>query len=158
VYRPTPLPPTTPPTPNGVFFHTFTTQGVRSFDGNGNGTMKGRSVDIFPSGSNADPRIGASDVFFKFTYSVDSDGGLTTQLVPGSYVGTTVDINGNPTAETWTIDKLSLFGLIGQNNSTLTLTSVLPEVQTQTFLTGPRAGQVRYRICNRSRTLIWMGN
>ena len=69
-----------------------------------------------------------------------------------------MDINGNPTAETWTIDKLSLFGLIGRDSSTLTLTSVLPEIETQTFLTGPQAGQVRYRICNRSRTLIWMGN
>jgi hypothetical protein len=140
-----------------VFFSTFSTQGVRNFDGDGNGTMKGRSVDILPRPS-ADPRVGASDVEFKFTYSVDSDGGLTTQLVPLSYKGTTVDINGNPTVETWTIDKLSLFGMVGLNNSTITLTSVLPEVQTQTFLTGPRTGQVRYRICNRSRTLIWMGN
>jgi hypothetical protein len=37
---------------------------------------------------------------FNFTYSVDSDGGVTTQLVPETFKGTTVDINGNPTAET----------------------------------------------------------
>lgn len=153
LYLPVPL--TT--SPNGVFFSTYSIQGVRTFDGRGNGTMKGRSVDIIPPPS-LNPRVGMDNVFFKFTYSVDSAGGVTTQLVPGSFVATILDLNGNPTSETWTLDRFSLTGLIGNNNSVLTLDSVSPQIETQTYLTGPQAGQSRQRICIRSRTLIRMGN
>jgi hypothetical protein len=144
--------------PNGVFLSTYSIEGVRTFDGHGNGTMKGRTVDIVPVPS-LNPRVGLSDVSFKFTYSVDSAGQLTTQLVPGSLTSTTLDLNGNPTSETFTLDKLSLTGLIGNNNSVLTLATAVPEIETQTFFSnGNPTGQIRQRICIRSRTLTWMGN
>jgi hypothetical protein len=113
-------------------------------------------VDITPRPS-LNPNVGATDIEFAFTYTIDDNEGFESQLVPGSFKGWTVDINGNRTTETFTIDRQRLVGLIGQNRSSLTLATPLHEIETQTFLTGPRAGQSRQRICTRSRTLIWMG-
>jgi hypothetical protein len=140
-----------------VFFNLFNIQGIRTFDGNGNGTAKGRSVRITPPPSLL-PSVGADDIEFAFTYTIDNSGGFESQLVPGSFTGWTVDDTGNRTTETYTIDRLHLVGLIGQNSFSLTAATPLHEIETQTFLTGPRAGQTQQRICTRTRTLIWMGN
>jgi hypothetical protein len=143
--------------PNGVFSNSFDVVGVRTFDGQGNGTAKIRSVEVV--NVSATPRSGSDDVTFKFTYTIDPAGGVTTQMVPGSYMATTLNLDGNPSATTWTLDRLSLTGLVGNNNSVLALATTLPEIESQTFLPGgPQAGQIQQRICVRSRTLIWMGN
>ena len=73
VYQPSPL----PTVPDGVFFNLFNVQGIRTFDGNGNGTVKARSVNITPRPS-LNPNIGTQDVEFAFTYTIDASGGFET--------------------------------------------------------------------------------
>jgi hypothetical protein len=150
-----------PGTPNGVFSNTFNIQGVRTFDGNGHGTVDATSVEV--SNVTQSPRVSASSVHFEFTYTVDGAGGLTTQLAHDAsgnsiFKATDLNLDGSPSGSTWTIDQFSLVGMIGNNNSVITLANALPEIETQTFLTGPQAGTSRQRICSRSRTLVWLGN
>ena len=100
----------------------------------------------------------------QFTYTVDENGGFTVSLVPGTFLSTSV----SPVAgQIVSNDTLALAGLIGKNNSSLTIASVDPIVEKQTAVnfafvpasvTGGAAIVDRYRICARSRTLIWMGN
>ena len=148
-------PPTNPPTPNGVFSHTFSVQGVRTFDGHGHGHLSGTSVEV--TNVSATPRASASRFEADFIYSIDDAGLLTTQLGPNGLTGTDLNLDGSDSPSTWKIDQFSLVGLIGNNNSTIMLSTVLPEIETQTFLTGPQAGNSRQRVCARSRVLMWLG-
>jgi len=140
--------------------NSFSVEGVRTFKGDGTGTIKGRSVSITPPPVGSPPVTPISgssgDFSAQFTYVVDGSGGFTTEIVPGTFLGQ--NVAGPGAGATWTLDRLSLHGLISQDKQTLTLASVAPVMETQTFLTGPIAGQTRYRICHRSRVLIWMGN
>jgi hypothetical protein len=72
--------------------------------------------------------------------------------VPGSFLGHF--LNGPRAGQTFTIDQNNLEGLISNDKKTLVLATVEPTVEKQQFSNG----DVRYRICHRSRTLIWMGN
>ena len=82
---------------------------------------------------------------------------LRTQLVPGRFKTVELNLDGSETDSTWTTDKLTLVGMIGNNGSVITLATELPEIETQTYLTGPQAGQVQQRICSRTHTLMWLG-
>jgi hypothetical protein len=158
-------PPTiTPPDPGDLANHTrlfvvppstgnfsmFNGQGLMTFDGNGHGHHEGTSVAIFPAGS-------VSSSSFDFTYKIDSYGLLRTQLVPGSFKTIELNLDGSESDSTWTTDKLTLVGMIGNNGSVITLATELPEIETQTYLTGPQAGRVQQRVCSRTRTLTWLG-
>ncbi len=145
-----------PNTPNGVFSNTFSVQGVRTFDGHGHGHVSGTSVEI--TNVTAQPRAGASRFEADFTYTIDDAGLLTVQLGPNGLQGTDLNLDGSDSPSTWTVDHFTLAGLIGNNNSTITLSTVTPEIETQTFIHGPQTGTSRQRICTRSRTLMWLGN
>ena len=148
----------------------FSVIGVRTFNGDGTGTIKGRSVNIDPpprsiSGApcsvpGACPLGGISassaDFTAKFTYTVDGDGGFTTLLVPGTFQGTV--LTGPGAGSTFTIDQFSLTGLMSINNETLTLATDVPTQETQTITPPSDPPFVRYRICHRSRVLTRMGN
>jgi hypothetical protein len=136
----------------GVFATSFGIEGVRTFNGDGTGTAKVSSVSITPTPNVTFVGAGSEDATFSFTYTLDEDGGFTTQLVPGSFAGT--NTSGPRTGQTVTQDKLSLTGLMSNNRQALTLATVTPDVEKQTFSNG----DTRYRICHRSRTLILMGN
>ena len=160
----TPPPTITPPDPGNLANHTrlfavppstgnfsmFNGQGLVTFDGNGHGHHEGTSVTIFPTGS-------VSNSSFDFTYTIDRFGLLRTQLVPGRFKTVELNLDGSETDSTWTTDKLTLVGMIGNNGSVITLATELPEIETQTYLTGPQAGQVQQRICSRTHTLMWLG-
>ena len=142
-------------TPNGVFSNTFSVQGVRTFDGHNHGHLSGTSVEI--TNVSASPRASASRFESDFTYTIDDAGLLTVQLSPNSFKATDLNLDGSDSPSTWTIDHFALVGLIGNDNSTITLSTVTPEIETQTFTGGPQAGTSRQRVCARSRTLIWLG-
>jgi hypothetical protein len=136
----------------GVFALTNSVQGVRTFNGNGTGTGAGGNVSL-----NVPPNSGSiaasSDEFsFSFTYTVDGDGGFTTETVPGTFVSNI--LTGLRAGQTLTVDHIKLEGLISNDKKTLLLATGEPNVERQEFSNG----DVRYRICHRSRTLIWMGN
>jgi hypothetical protein len=149
--------PTTLPTPNGVFSNTFSVSGVRTFDGQGHGVADGQSVEV--TTVSATPRASVSKFHFEFDYTIDDAGQLTTQLTPGTFTATDLMLDGvTESTSKWTIDQFSLIGLIGNNNSVITLATAKPEIETQKFTAGPQAGNQRQRVCVRSRTLIWLGN
>ena len=138
------------PPPSDTSFSIFNGQGIVTFDGNGHGHHEGTSVTVFPNGS-------VSTTRFDFTYTIDEHGVLHTRLTPGSFTATGLNLDGSVSGTTWTTDKLTLAGLIGNNAFVITLATELPEIETQTFLTGPQKGQSSQRICTRSRTLMWRG-
>jgi hypothetical protein len=143
-----PNPPGSPT--NGYFSSTFSIEGVRTFNGDGTGSVKARAVAMILPPFASGPGAASIDVTFSFTYAVDGAGGFTSELVPGTFVGTY--LTGPRTGQTDSIDKLPLSGLIGNDASVLTLASVVPTVEKQTFSNG----DVRYRICHRSRVLVRM--
>jgi hypothetical protein len=138
-------------TPNDdkVNSHSFSVQGIRTFKGDGTGTVQGTAVEITPPPFN--PEASSETFFFKFTYTVAKDGTITTDLVPGSYLGTF--LTGPRTGQTYQIDKFSLSGMASNDNKVLTLATGTTEVETHTFSNG----DVRPEICHRSRVLIWLG-
>ena len=136
----------------GVFTLTNSVEGVRTFNGNGTGTGEGRNVSL-----NVPPNTGflgasADEFSFSFTYTVDGEGGFTATTVPGSFISHI--LTGPRAGQTLTVDQIKLEGLISNDKKTLVIASTEPLVEKQQFSNG----DVRYRICHRSRTLIWMGN
>lgn len=138
-----------PGTPNGVFSDTFSVEGVRTFNGDGTGHVIGRSVEI--RNVTLQPRVTAGRFEGDFTYTIDDSGLLTIQLAPGTFKVTELNLDGSDSTVTWTLDNFTLVGMIGNNNTQITLATPLPQVETQTFLTGLTL--VRQRVCARSRVL-----
>jgi hypothetical protein len=146
-----------------VFHHQFAIEGIRHFNGDGTGSVKASSVGFVPPPTPGapgpfnlpgtfPPSADAHTFSFDFTYTVNGDGSFDTQLVPGSFQGTFTA--GPRTGQTFTIDRISLTGLISNEAKTLTLASVTPEIETVTFSNG----DIHQEICHRSRVLIWMNN
>ena len=144
----------------------FSVVGIRTFNGDGTGTIKGRSVSINPppvTNTNTTPpttplggiSANNSDFTASFTYSIDSAGLLTTQLVPGSFLGTGI---GPSAGSTFTVDNFSLVGMMSVNNETIVLATPQAAEEIQTITPTVGAPFNRYRICHRSRVLIRTGN
>jgi hypothetical protein len=145
-----PNPPGSPA--SGIFSTTFSVEGVRTFNGDGTGTVKGRVVSLVIPPFAAGPGASSADITFQFTYALDGAGGFTTDLVPGTLVANI--LTGSRAGQTFTLDTLPFTGLISNNASVLTLASVVPTVEKQTFSNGDS----RFRICHRSRVLVSMGS
>lgn len=137
-------------------------EGIRTFNGNGTGTVKGRSVGLAvpptpgPTGSGYPtfpPSASSDDFSFSFTYTVNGDGSFTTQMTPGSYVGSVVA--GPRAGQTYTIDMLPpQTGMIGVDGRDLVVANVDAAVETVSYSNG----DVWPRICNRSRVLVRVQN
>jgi hypothetical protein len=136
----------------GVSAHTFVVEGIRKFFGNGSGTVTGKVVSVSPPPNTVFQGATSSDFTFRFTYDVDGDNEFSTELVPGTYFGTFT--SGPRTGQTYSIDTLPFVALIGIDAKSLTLANIAPTIEQQTFSNG----DVRYRICHRSRVLIKMSN
>jgi hypothetical protein len=135
------------PIDGGAFSNSASTEGIYTLDGNGHGTVKSTTVSINPP-----PPANAiqATTSYSITYAVNPDASWKADLVPGSFVSTF--LAGPRTGQTSTLDKLSLVGLIGEGAKVLTLASVEPIVETQTFSNG----DVFPRICHRSQVLVNM--
>ena len=136
---------------DGRFTVSFSVQGVRTFNGDGTGTLHGRAVSL----SHPDTPVvlggaGSSDFQASFTYNVAPDRTVTTEL-SGPLTGT--ELTGARASQTFTIDNFPpLRGLISQDHKSLTLASEEPVVEVITFSGGPNP--VQPRICHRSRILL----
>jgi hypothetical protein len=124
------------------------------FNGDGTGSVRATEVGFVPpppapgfAGVSAE----AATITYSFTYTVNGDGTFTAQLVPGTFVGTF--IQGPRSGQTYTIDNFHLTGLLTNDNKVLTVATSQAEVETQTFSNG----DVRPRVCHRSRILTWIG-
>jgi hypothetical protein len=145
----------------GVIASSYSVQGIRTFNGDGTGT-----INVTTIGVNIPPNTGSqggSSLTFKahFTYQVDADGGVTTYLVSDPATQDSQITSGLRAGETVTHDKLTLYGMIGQDAKSLTLASGIPpvgtpEIERRDFTGGPLGANhlIQYRVCDRSRVLI----
>ena len=116
------------PIDGNVFSNSFSAQGVRTFDGHGNGTVEGILVFTVPPPTNNPfpPDAGSDSFSFQFTYTVDKDGMINTQIVPGSFIGTF--LTGPRTGQTYTVDQFTLTGMASKDKKVLTLATPTTEV------------------------------
>lgn len=145
-----------------VFSFSNSFEGIRTFNGDGTGTVKrtviGTAVPPTPGPPGTYPTF-PPDAFtdvasFQFTYTVDDSGGWTSDMVPGSFSGT--NVRGPRTGQTFTFDTLATTtGLIGQDGKTLTAADIDPAGQMVTVETATHSnGDVWPQICHRSSVLI----
>jgi len=166
-----PAPPTTPGTaytnagfngslqpidPGTSFTRTYSVEGIRTFDGHGNGWVKGTVVVVLgrptpgPTGlPSFPPSASSADFKFRFTYVVSGDGSWTATMVPNSYSENIVA--GPRTGQTATVDAIPpVSGMISDDGKTLIAAHLAPVVETHSFSNG----DVWPEICNRSRVFI----
>jgi hypothetical protein len=142
-------PATLSPNP-GAFSTLFlgSAQGVRTFDGEGSGTHRGRNVsinsspNIFPNAFTTSASV--TDIVGTFTYEVAPDGTIS---VEDDTLGSIVS---GPRAGQTTTNHFVLTGRASNNAHSLILAADTPEIETLTFSNG----DVQQRLCQRSRTLI----
>ncbi len=139
-----------------AFSFSDSVEGIRTFNGNGTGTVKGTTVGITvrptpgPGGfPHFPPSASNADFSFKFTYVVHADGSWTATMVPGSYTET---FTAGPRAgQTATVDALPpAAGMVSEDGDTLIAAQAAPTVETVTFSNG----DVHPQICHRSRVYI----
>jgi len=138
-----------------AFSNSNAVEGIRTFLGDGNGTVKATEIGFVPpptpgpTGYPAFPPSAESANFsYSFTYVVNPDGTWTSNMVPGSFSGTFV--SGPRTGQTFTTTIPMLTGLIGVGALNLTAVGLTPTVEIQTFSNG----DVYPRICHRSRVFM----
>jgi hypothetical protein len=140
-----------------AYTRSFAVEGIRKFNGNGTGTVKGTVVGVVgrptpgPGGfPHFPPSAGSSDFSFSFTYTVNSDGSWTSTMVPGSY--TENHLTGPRAGQTSTVDAIPpTTGMVSQDGQTLIAAHVTTAVETHTY---PTTGDVDPQICHRSRVYI----
>jgi len=167
-----------PGSTTAAFSHSNAVEGIRTFNGDGTGTVKGTSVGITirptpgPDGFPHFPPSAGSAVFsYSFHYIVNGDGSWTATMDPGSYheefvTGPRSTQNPlNATNQTATVDAIPpVTGLISQDGKTLILVADkvdTPAQQSSAYGFTPAVEIVTYsngdvypQICHRSRVLI----
>jgi hypothetical protein len=154
--------------PGQSFSSSFAVEGIRTFNGDGTGTVKGTSVGITvrptpgpPPAIPAFPPSAEADTFqYQFTYTVNGDGSWTSDAVPGTFSGAIT--SGPRTGQTFTLTSFpTVSGLSSKNGRTLIAVvdplmsgAFVPTVETITFSNGDSW----QRICHRSRVLIDLSN
>ena len=142
--------------PSASFNRSFSVEGIRTFNGDGTGTVKGTAVGVTnrptpgPNGfPHFPPAASSADFSFSFTYTVNADGSWASQMVTGSYAETFTA--GPRTGQTATVDAIPpVTGMISRDGETLIAAHVTPQVETHTYSNG----DVDPEICHRSRVFI----
>jgi hypothetical protein len=133
--------------PNGASsFFSYTVTGTRTFASNGTGTATGTVVSIGAPPNDAG--ASSANFSFKFTYTIDPSGMISTAYVPNSFAGTV--LTGTRATQTFDNPIPPITGQVGQNPNTIVLTEPGPAIETVTF----SDGAVFNRICTRERVLI----
>ncbi len=147
-------------TPSASYNRSFSVEGIRTFNGDGTGTVKGTAVGITdrptpgPNGfPHFPPSASSADFSFSFIYTVDGNGGWTATMVPGTYTETFT--SGPRTGQTVTVDAIPpVSGMISEDGKTLTAAHLTPVVETHSYSNG----DVDPELCHRSRTFIKLRN
>jgi hypothetical protein len=147
------------PVPNDdkIFSSSYAVIGVRIFNGDGTGTVRGRAVGTTvpptpsPPGLSFKPGAGSDDFSFSVTDVQNPDGSFTSNMVPGSFSGTF--LTGPRAGQTYSIDNIPPFLIIAEHHSgALIAAHLAPAVETVTYSNG----DIWPRICHRSRVLLRM--
>jgi hypothetical protein len=137
-----------PIVPMTSFSNSSDVEGIRTFNGDGTGSVTATEVGFTAPPTPSFPPAGESSNFqFSFTYAFNLDGSFTANLT-GTFSGTF--LTGPRSGQTYTIDVLQLVGYPSKGSATLTLASQTPIVETITYSDGTAIP----RICHRSRVLI----
>jgi hypothetical protein len=140
----------------GAFSRSFSVEGIRTFNGDGTGTVKGTVVGITvkptpgPTGfPHFPPSASAGDFSFSFTYTINADGTWTSAMVPGSYSET---FSAGPRfGQTALVDAIPpVTGMVSRDGKTLIAAHLEPVVEVHSFSNG----DVDPEICHRSRVFI----
>jgi hypothetical protein len=139
-----------------AYSYSFAVEGIRTFNGYGSGTVKGKVIDVVgrptpgPGGfPHFPPSAGSAEFSFNFTYSVNEDGSWTSAMVPGSFTET--HLTGPRAGQTSTIDALPpVSGMVSRDGNTLIAMQSTAAVETHTHSNG----DVDPQICHRSRVFI----
>jgi hypothetical protein len=139
-----------------AYARSFSVEGIRTFNGDGTGTVKGTAVGIVtrptpgPGGfPHFPPAASSAEFSFSFTYTVNADGSWTSAMVPGSFSETFTA--GPRSGQTATVDAIPpVTGMVSQDGKTLIAAHLAPVVETRTFSNG----DVDPEICHRSRVFI----
>jgi len=145
-----------PGSSTSAYTHSFSVEGVRTFNGDGTGTVKGTAVGLTgrptpgPGGfPHFPPAAGSADFKFSFTYTVDPDGTWTATMSPGSYIENI--LTGPRAGQTKTVDAVPpVTGMVSLDGKTLIAAHVTTAVETHTYSNG----DVDPQICHRSRVFI----
>ena len=140
----------------GAYSRSFSVEGIRTFNGDGTGTVKGTAVGIVvkptpgpPVFPRFPPAASSADFSFSFTYTVNGDGSWTSAMVPGSFTETF--LTGPRAGQTATVDAIPpVTGMVSQDGKTLIAAHLTPVVETRSFSNG----DVHPEICHRSRVFI----
>jgi hypothetical protein len=142
--------------PSEAYAYHFGVEGIRKFNGDGTGTVKGTVVSVTvrptpgPGGyPSFPPAASSADFAFSFTYTVGSDGSWTGAMVPGSYTETF--LTGPRTGQTSNVDAIPpIAGMISRDGETLIGAQVTTVVETHSYSNG----DVEPQICDRTRVFI----
>lgn len=128
------------------FVSTFSIEGVRTFNGDGTGSMVARSVFLGNPGA-----ASAQNISTQFTYSVAADGTVTIAQGPTN----SVTVAGQAIGQQSRISNVPNFiGRLSSDRNLLTFATFNPGVETVTRLVpGPELVTL-VRICHRARTAI----
>jgi hypothetical protein len=144
-------------TPSASFNRSFSVEGIRTFNGDCTGTVKGTALgsadrptpgpDGFP---HFPPSADSADFSYSFTYTVDGNGGWTSTMVQGSYTETFTSGPRNTQTVTLLDAIPPISGMISLDGKTLTGAHLAPAVETHSYSNG----DVWPQICSRSRVFI----
>ena len=145
-----------PGSPTAAFSTSFAVEGIRTFNGFGSGTVKGKSNYIVPRPTPGPggfphfaPSAGSVEYSFSFTYTVNADGTWTSTMVPGSFSETF--LTGGRTGQTATVDAVPpVTGMMSADGKTLIDMQTTTTVETHRYSNG----DVDQRICHLSRVFI----
>jgi len=143
-----------------AYTRSFSVEGIRKFNGDGTGTVKGTVVGIIgrptpgPGGfPHFPPAASSADFSFSFTYTVNGDGSWTSVMSPGSYIEN--HLTGPRAGQSSTVDAIPpVTGMISEDGKTLIAAHDTPTVEIHTYSNG----DVDPEICHRSRVFIKLNN
>lgn len=143
----------TPNVPGTTWVLSFSIQGVRTFNGDGTGSVVGRTVSVtHPSTAAGFPGVAARmhELSGSFTYSVAPDRTFAVEQGPLTQIG----VAGPGTGQTAIIEGINFSGFISQDHKTLVVSTDEPTIEKRTAALSDGSVDVDYRICHRARTAI----
>jgi hypothetical protein len=128
--------------------------GVQTFNGDGTATFKVRSIGMNPPPATPLGRIGvgSSDGTAQLNYSIDNQGLLSMDLVPGTFVHVT-NLAGPGAGSSFTVNHHALSGMVSRDKKTIVLGTVDPLMETQTITPVSGVPVTHYRVCTRTAVL-----
>lgn len=136
-----------PNSPSGAFASSFSSSGVLTFNGSGQGSGNFKLVGLdhppFPA-------VDTQSITIRFVYSVRSNGrvNISAQNLSGRFLAP-----GPAAGVTYTVDQLALHGWLAANNQSLTLATTGANVMNITYATGAVVPEV----CGISEVLLQIG-